>query len=137
MMSQNQMNRVKLKLILKITLLLGTLVSLFYVPWILVWAWILPLPDTVQEQVDDAINFGFVGMIVYIDQSNKQPKYYTGGFDNKENKTPANPNSLFKIGSISKLYVALTIAKLANEGRLSLDYTLCKYLPELKNLPIK
>ncbi|MEZ5056293.1 MAG: hypothetical protein R2879_04575 [Saprospiraceae bacterium] len=37
----------------------GTIVSLFFVPWLLVKAWILPLPDTVQEQLDEAISHGF------------------------------------------------------------------------------
>jgi len=38
----------------KIVLSSLTVVSLFFVPWILVKAWILPLPDTVQKQVDEA-----------------------------------------------------------------------------------
>ena len=46
----------------------GTAISMFFVPWILVKAWILPLPDTVQEQVDEAFGHGFDGMIVYVDQ---------------------------------------------------------------------
>ena len=50
-------------------LLVGTVVSMFFVPWILVKAWILPLPDTIQEQVDEAIGYGFDGMIVYVDQT--------------------------------------------------------------------
>jgi CubicO group peptidase (beta-lactamase class C family) len=38
---------------------------------------------------------------------------------------------LFKIASISKLYIATAVAKLANSGALSLDKTLVDYLPEL------
>ena len=53
---------------------------MFFVPWILVKAWVLPLPDTVQEQVDEAIGHGFDGMIVYMDQAGKPPEYYTGGY---------------------------------------------------------
>ena len=77
---------------------------MFFVPWILVKAWIMPLPDTVQEQVDEAIGYGFDGMIVYVDQGGKEPAFYTGGWKDRKNKMPANPNSLFKIASISKLY---------------------------------
>jgi CubicO group peptidase (beta-lactamase class C family) len=44
---------------------------------------------------------------------------------------PADPHALFKIGSISKLYVAVVAAKLVNDGRLSLDDTLADHLPEL------
>ncbi|HRX97456.1 MAG TPA: serine hydrolase domain-containing protein [Bacteroidales bacterium] len=117
--------------IIRITLLIGTIVSLFFVPWILVKAWILPLPDTVQEQLDEAIAQGFEGMIVYIDQAGKAPQYYAAGWQDRDLRIPANPHALFKIASISKLYDAVAVAKLVKDGRLSLDKTLADYLPEL------
>ena len=116
---------------LRVVLLLGTVISMFYVPWILVWAWIVPLPNTVQEQVDEAIGHGFDGMIVYVDEAGKPPAFYTGGWKDRENKIPADPKSLFKIASISKLYVAVSISKLVKDNRLSLDETLADYFPEL------
>ena len=122
----------KAKWIVRALLLVGTIVSLFFVPWILVKAWIIPLPDTVQEQVDEAIGHGFDGMIVYVDQAGKPPEHYTGGWKDRENKIPADPKSLFKIASISKLYSAVAATKLVKEKRLSFDKTLAAYLPELK-----
>ena len=122
----------KAKWIVRALLLVGTIVSLFFVPWILVKAWILPLPDTVQEQVDEAIGNGFDGMIVYVDQAGKPPEHYTGGWKDRENKIPADPKSLFKIASISKLYSAVAATKLVKEKRLSFDKTLADYLPELR-----
>jgi len=119
------------KQIFRIVLLIGTAISMFYVPWILVWAWILPLPNTVQEQVDEAIGHGFDGMIVYVDEAGKPPAFYTGGWKDRENKIPADPKSLFKIGSISKLYVAVAVTKLIHNKRLDLDKTLADYFPEL------
>ena len=119
------------KQIFRIVLLIGTLISLFYVPWILVWAWILPLPNTVQEQVDEAIGHGFDGMIVYVDEAGKPPAFYTGGWKDRENKIPADPKALFKIASISKLYVAVATTKLIHDKRLDLDKTLAGYFPEL------
>ncbi|WP_178988524.1 serine hydrolase domain-containing protein [Winogradskyella schleiferi] len=119
------------KQIFRIVLLVGTLISLWFVPWILVKAWILPLPDTVQEQVDQTLSYGFDGVIVYVDEAGKPPAFYTAGYHNREEKIPAKPNALFKIASISKLYVAVAITKLAHEQRLSLDQTLADYFPEL------
>lgn len=121
----------KAKWIVRTLLFIGTVVSLFFVPWILVKAWILPLPDTVQEQVEEAIGYGFDGMIVYVDQAGKQPQFYTGGWKDREKKIPADPKSLFKIASISKLYTAVAATKLVKEKRLSFDKTLADYLPEL------
>ncbi len=123
----------KKTLIIRILLFSGTAISLFFVPWILVKAWILPLPDTVQEQVDQAIGYGFDGMIVYVDESGKPPAFYVGGWKDRQNKIPADPKSLFKIASISKLYTAVAATKFVNEGRLSFDKTLSEFLPELKN----
>ena len=123
----------KVKWIVRVLLLFGTIVSMFFVPWILVKALILPLPDTIQEQVDEAIGHGFDGMIVYVDQSGKAPEYYTGGWKDRENKIPADPKSLFKIASISKLYTSVAATKLVKEKRLSFNKTLADYLPELRN----
>ena len=104
---------------------------MFFVPWILVWTWILPLPDTVQEQVNEAIDHGFDGIIVYVDEADNPPVFYTAGWNDRKNKIPADPQALFKIGSISKLYVAVAITKLVNDKRLFLDKTLADYFPEL------
>ncbi len=103
-----------------------------FTPWTLFTAWISPLPDTIQEQVDSAIDYGIDGIIVYVDQGGKQPEFYTAGWNNRENKIPANPKALFKIASISKLYIASATAKLAATGNISLDKTLDEYLPYLK-----
>jgi len=119
------------KRILRIVFIIASISSLWFVPWILVKAWILPLPDTVQEQVNEAIGHGFDGMIVYVDEAGKPPAFYTGGWKDRENKIPADPKSLFKIASISKLYVAVSITKLVKDKRLSLDETLADYFPEL------
>lgn len=125
------MSKKTAKQIFRVVLLLGTAISLFFVPWLLVKAWILPLPDTVQEQLDQAIGHGFDGMIVYVHQAGKPPQYYAAGWHNRDSKIPARPDALFKIASISKLYDAVAVTKLVSDGRLSLDKTIADYLPEL------
>lgn len=119
------------KNIIRILLVVGTITSLYFVPWPIVKAWAKPLPDTVQEQVNEAIDMGFDGIIVYIDLRRKQPAYFAAGYKNRENKIPSDPHALFKIASLGKLYNALTIAKLVRNHKLSLDKTLADYLPDL------
>ncbi len=121
----------KSKLIIRIVLFVGTAISLFFVPWLLVKAWILPLPGTIQEQLDEALNHGFQGMIVYVDQAGQPPQHYTAGWHNRESNIPAKSDALFKIASICKLYDAVAVTKLVHNGRLSLDKTIADYLPEL------
>ena len=91
-----------------------------------------PLPNTVQEQVDKASDYGFDGIVVCVNKTGNQLEFYTSGYKNRENKIPADPNALFKIASVSKLYNALAISKLVRSDILSLDKTLADYLPELK-----
>jgi CubicO group peptidase (beta-lactamase class C family) len=125
------MMKKQIKQILRIAFILASIGSVYFVPWILVKAWILPLPDTVQEQVNDVIGYGLDGIIVYVDQAGKPPEFYAAGWHDRKNKIPADPKALFKIASISKLYVAVAVAKLVHSKHLSLDKTLADYLPEL------
>ena len=125
------MKKDKPKNIFKFLFLIATFISLFFVPWILVRVWMTPLPNTIQEQVNKAKNYGFDGIIVYVDKKGDSPAFYTSGYKNRENKIPADSQSLFKIASVSKLYTAVAITKLVTEERLSLDNSLADYFPEL------
>lgn len=121
----------KTQWIIRIVLFVGTITSLFFVPWPIFRAWILPVPDTVQEQVAEAIDHGFEVAIVYVDKAGEPPAFYAAGWHDPKEKIPADPKAIFKIASISKLYIAVAVAKLVNDGRLSLDKTLADYFPEL------
>ncbi len=111
--------------------ILSVVCTVIFVPWVLLMAWLSPLPDTIQQQVDEAITHGFDGIVVYVDEAGKPPAFYCAGWKNRANRIPAEPHSLFKIASISKLYIAVATAKLVNAKRLSLDRALADYLPEL------
>jgi D-alanyl-D-alanine carboxypeptidase len=104
---------------------------IIFPPWDIVSVWLSPLPDSIQEQVDDATDRGLEGIIVYIDLPDKEPEFYAAGWKNREYQVPADPHALFKIASISKLYIAVAAAKLVNDKTLSLDKSLADYLPEL------
>jgi CubicO group peptidase (beta-lactamase class C family) len=110
--------------------IVGIISIVVFVPWDIV-PWLTPLPNTVQEQVNDAVDHGLDGIIVYVDQAGKAPAFYAAGLKDKATLEPADPHALFKIGSIHKLYIATAVAKLAGNGSLSLDDTLADYLPEL------
>jgi CubicO group peptidase (beta-lactamase class C family) len=127
------MTKNKSKLIIRILLFFGTIISLYFVPWPIVEAWIKPLPNKVQEQVNIATDYGFDGIVVCVNKTGNKSELYSSGYKNRENKIPADPNALFKIASVSKLYYAVAIAKLVRDGKLSLDKTLSDYLPELND----
>jgi CubicO group peptidase (beta-lactamase class C family) len=124
----------KLKRILRLLFpLAGIASAILFVPWTWVWLWITPLPDTVQEQVNQAIQHDLDGIIVYIQQGEKPGLSYTAGWKNRDSLIAASPENLFKIASISKLYIASAAVKLMVRGDLDADKPLSFYLPELGN----
>lgn len=52
------------------------------------------------------------------------------GFANVELGAPASTRTLFKSGSVAKEFVAVATRMLADEGRLSIEDPVTKYLPE-------
>ncbi|MGB0429852.1 MAG: serine hydrolase domain-containing protein [Bacteroidia bacterium] len=119
MKSQKSNNtlRIALALIIFLFLFVSCTKDLYYVH------------GTVQEEMNKAVDGGFDGMIVYVNQGGKS-YYYSAGYDDREKQTPANPHALFKIASISKLYMAAAAAMLVADQKLSLESTLAELLPE-------
>lgn len=127
------MSKSKTKTLIRFALFIGTLVSLYFVPWPLVRAWIKPLPDEVQEQVDLAHDYGFEGIIVCVDRKGESPQFYLSGTHNRETKEAAKADALFKIASVGKLFHALAVTRLVRSQVLDLDRSLATYLPSLKH----
>lgn len=100
-------------------------------PWQAGLLYLAPLPETVDEQVEDAIAGGFDGIIVYSQKGGQDANVYASGWHNRSEKIPAYPDAFFKIASIGKLYNAAAVTKLVAQGSLSLDKTLDEYLPSL------
>ncbi len=55
------------------------------------------------------------------------------GVQDLETKRPVTADTLFRIASMTKSFTALSILKLRDEGRLSLDAPAETYLPEIRN----
>jgi len=107
-----------------------TIVSIYvFAPWQTALYWLTPLPDSIQQEIDHAVDEGLVGMMVYVNTKDGPPEFYAGGWFNRETNTPATPHALFKIASIGKLYDAAAVVKLSAAGVLNLDNTLADYLP--------
>ncbi|MGE5815238.1 MAG: serine hydrolase domain-containing protein [Acidobacteriota bacterium] len=58
----------------------------------------------------------------------------TAGVTDIAAKTAVTPDSVFRIASMTKSFTALAILKLRDEGKLSLDDPVSKYVPELAGL---
>ncbi|MEL7435156.1 MAG: serine hydrolase domain-containing protein, partial [Chloroflexota bacterium] len=127
-----KLNQTRTIWILRIVMaIVGIVSAVIFVPWNAAVLWLSPLPDTMQIELDNAVANEFNGVIVYVDQAGEDPSFHAAGWNNREEQILADPNILFKIGSIIKLYVAAATVMLVNDGTLSLDDTLADYLPDL------
>lgn len=113
---------------LVVATVIGSLVA--FMPWDLCYAYLAPLSDTVQDDIDNAARRGLDGIIVYVDRKGQLPRLHAAGWKDREAKIAADPHALFKIGSVSKLYMAVAATKLVAAGRLALDDTLVDLLRE-------
>lgn len=86
---------------------------------------------TVQEILDGAVKDGVDGVLLYVEQTSVLNQSYASGIQNIATQLPADVNSLFKIASISKLFIAVSAVKIIAAEQLSLDDTLDVWLPEL------
>lgn len=68
--------------------------------------------------------------VVVLD-SNKIIASHHSGMANREEDTPASDNTLYRIGSVTKLFTAVSILQLVDSGKIALDAPLQQYLPQL------
>ena len=90
-----------------------------------------PLPPTIDQELDKAIQRGFDGIIVYVNQAGTS-SFYSSGWNNRADQTEADPHCLFKIASISKLYIAAAATQLVAREQLKLESTLLELIPEVE-----
>ena len=89
-----------------------------------------PLASSIDAELEDAVGRGFDGIIVYVDQPGGSSRHSAGWHD-RDAQVLADPEALFKIASISKLYIAAATTMLVADGELRLDSALDELLPEV------
>jgi D-alanyl-D-alanine carboxypeptidase len=55
------------------------------------------------------------------------------GFSDIENNLKANENTKYRIASITKTFTAVLVFKAVEKGKISIDQTIDKYFPDIKN----
>jgi CubicO group peptidase (beta-lactamase class C family) len=59
----------------------------------------------------------------------------TAGVNDVKGRVPVTPDTVFRIASMTKSFTAMAILKLRDEGKLSLDDPVSRYVPALADLP--
>ncbi|PAA14031.1 MULTISPECIES: class C beta-lactamase [Pseudomonas] len=74
------------------------------------------------------------GLVIAVSANGKQ-HFYSFGVASKASKEPVTPDTLFEVGSVSKLFTATLATYAQAQGKLSLSDTVGKYEPELEGTP--
>ncbi|MCK1492119.1 serine hydrolase [Bradyrhizobium sp. 180] len=76
------------------------------------------------------------GFVVGIARGGKLAYLQATGFEDHDKKTPMRPDSIFRIGSMSKQITSVATMMLVDDGKLDLDAPVAQYLPELKDMQV-
>ena len=76
------------------------------------------------------------GFVVAIARDGKLAYLQPIGFEDHDKKIPMRPDSIFRIGSMSKQITSVATMILVDEGKLDLDAPVAQYLPELKDMQV-
>lgn len=83
------------------------------------------LTEYIKFQVADKEIPGF--SIALVDG---QDVVYAKGFGQERDGVPASPETVYRVGSVSKIYTDIAVMQLVEQGKLDLDAPIVEYLPE-------
>ena len=91
----------------------------------------LPPLDTaaVRQALDAAIDEDVVGALMRVDGPHGA-RSATAGSAEAGREQPVDPNGKFRVGSITKSFVATVVLQLVDEGEIGLDEPVQRYLPD-------
>lgn len=89
---------------------------------------------TMQEYVDKGRAAGVVTLVV---KDGKVVHHGAVGYADLANQKPMKPDALFAIASMTKPIVATAVMMLQDEGKLSVNDPVSKYIPEFKDVALK
>ncbi|MCH8566700.1 MAG: beta-lactamase family protein [Balneolales bacterium] len=89
--------------------------------------------NTLQSRIDSTLIADKIpGTAIVVVTPDGERFEYGAGFANLETRTPMQVDHRFRIGSITKTFIATVVLQLADENRLSLDASVQSILPEIE-----
>ncbi|MDC2866290.1 serine hydrolase domain-containing protein [Bacillus sp. BP-3] len=84
--------------------------------------------NSVKQAMRDTLQFGIPGILAKTSEDGKTWGY-AAGVANLSTKQPMKTDFRFRIGSVTKTFIATVVLQLAGENRLNLDDSIEKWLP--------
>ena len=93
--------------------------------------------DRLTALLNAGVESGIPGVVLRAQAEDQKPIYATAGLASMEQSTPISVDDRFRIYSITKTFTAIVVLQLVDEGVLSLDDTVTKWLsaPEVLAIP--
>ena len=92
-------------------------------------------PPATTSSIDDvlgqAVDRGVDGVTLAVLQADGTLESYAAGRRDRVSNSPISPDDVFKMASVSKLYIAVAVVQLVHQGQLSLSDTIADQLPQL------
>ena len=88
-----------------------------------------PLAAAVKRSLDRLVAAGAPGAVVLV-RAHERTLDLAAGYANTRTKTRMRASDRFRVGSVTKTFVATVILQLAGEGRLSLDDSVERWVSE-------
>jgi len=88
------------------------------------------LRDSIHHYIESKLGQEFSGN-VFIAKGNEL--IYANSFGNNQNNQPNNFNQQFDLASMGKVFTAISILQLRDNGKLSLNDQVSEFVPEIKN----
>ncbi len=90
------------------------------------------LAGALQRLLDDTVADGHIpGAVLAVSIPGSQPWSGASGLAHVRQEIPMQPQTLVPIGSVSKLFTAVVVLQLVEEGKLDLDAPIGTWLPEI------
>jgi D-alanyl-D-alanine carboxypeptidase len=86
------------------------------------------LAPTLRKEMKNLVTAGVPGVVVLVRRDGRTVRL-ASGYSNLAKKTPMHVGDRFRIGSVTKSFVATVLLQLAGEGKLSLEDSIDRWLP--------
>jgi D-alanyl-D-alanine carboxypeptidase len=86
--------------------------------------------ERLGRAADAAVEAGFPGVVVYV-RDQGRTTVVTRGYDDVAAKRPMSVEDRFRVGSVTKSFIATVVLQLVAEDKLTLDDTIEQWLPGL------
>jgi D-alanyl-D-alanine carboxypeptidase len=89
------------------------------------------LAPVLRKEMKNLVAAGVPGVVVLVRSRDGRTVRLASGYANLAKKTPMRVGDRFRIGSVTKSFVATVVLQLVGEGKLSLDDNIERWLPGL------